>query len=223
MPTIFPSGSPPFNLSPADWKKIGIGAVLSMAGALATYIGVEVLPTLKEHVASDLGLLIYTALAAVAPIALNIARKWLGDTRLVGVLVAAVICLGMPGLSMAQEFTGATAAVIDGTIFTKMFSDPLMTAAILIGVCLFASKILKIDLSALILPLLSSLLKPPSTTPATPSTPTTPTTPTTPSTPATPDVANMIKLVLDMLLKARADGDKDGEEAALKLLDKLRG
>jgi energy-coupling factor transporter ATP-binding protein EcfA2 len=39
-------GSPPFSLSAGDWQKLGIGAVLSVMGALATYIGVEALPLL---------------------------------------------------------------------------------------------------------------------------------------------------------------------------------
>jgi hypothetical protein len=219
VPTL--PGSPPFSLSPADWRKILIGAVISMLGALATYIGVEVLPTLKEHVATDFGLLIYTALAAIAPVLLNIGRKWFGDTRVIGMFVAAGLCFGLANPAMAQEFTGATAAVIDGSFFTKLMSDPLMSAGIMIAVCLVLSKVLKVDVTPFLAPIFNSLLKPPAT-PTVPAIPATPTTPATPATPLAPVIAPALQLLLDLLLKARASGDTAQEQAALKLLDQFR-
>jgi hypothetical protein len=217
-------GSPPFSLSAADWRKIIIGGVISMLGALATYIGVEVLPTLKEHVATDSGLLIYTAIAAIAPVLLNIGRKWFGDTRIIGMLVAVGLCLGMANPAMAQEFQGATAAVINGSFLTTIMADPLMSAGILIVVCLVLSKVLKIDVTPFLAPIFNTLLKPPSTTPVVvPTTPVvTPTIPATPATPLAPVIAPALQILLDLLLKARSAGDKEGEQAALKLLDQLR-
>jgi hypothetical protein len=212
-------GSPPFSLTSADWKKIAVGAVLSMAGALVAFVSAEAMPALRDHIANDVGLLIYTTLAAVLPVVLNIARKWLGDTRIIGVLVFGGLCLGFSDPATAAEFTGATAAVIDGSFFTTLLKDPLMTAAILIGVCLLFSKVFNFDLSKFILPLISSLLAP--RTP--PATPTAPATPTVPVIPAQPDIATTLQLLLNMLLKARAAGDKEGEAAALMLLDKVRG
>jgi hypothetical protein len=193
-----------------------------MLGALATYIGVEVLPTLKEHVATDFGLLIYTALAAIAPVLLNIGRKWFGDTRVIGMFVMAGLCFGLVNPVMAQEFTGATAAVIDGSFFTKIMSDPLMSAGIMIAVCLVLSKVLKVDVTPFLAPIFNSLLKPPST-PTVPAIPTTPTTPATPLAPViAPVIAPALQLLLDLLLKARASGDTAQEQAALKLLDQFR-
>jgi hypothetical protein len=207
-------GSPPFSLSAEDWKKIGIGAVLSMLGALATFIGVELLPTLKENIADDLGLLLYTLLAAAAPVVLNIARKWIGDNKppLKLLVMGAVLVLTCGGTASA-EFQGATAAVISGSLLTTLMADPLMLAAILLGVSLFASKVLKIDLSKFILPIITSLMKPPG--PAVP-------VPADPATPAPTQPNALLQMLLTMLLQAKSSGDKEQEAAALKLLERFK-
>jgi hypothetical protein len=208
-------GSPPFSLSADDWKKIGIGAVLSMLGALATFIGVELLPTLKENVADDLGLLLYTLLAAAAPVVLNVARKWIGDNTppLKLLVMAAVFVFASCGTASA-EFQGATAAVIDGSLLTKLMADPLLMAAIMPGISLLTSKVFKIDLSKFILPLITSLLKPPG--PAVP-----PVVVTDPATPA-PQPNALLQMLLTMLLQAKSSGDKEQEAAALKLLERFK-
>lgn len=149
--------------------------------------------------------------------------------NLTSAFVAVVLSFGLAGASLASEFTGATAAAasaIDGTIFAKLLSDPLSMAAVMIGICLFASKVLKVDLTALLPLILNSLMKPPSTTPAIPPVVTTPTVPAVPVVPvvvpAVPDINATIQMLLNMLIKARVDGDKEQEAAALKLIDKLR-
>lgn len=68
-------GSLSFELSPADWKKIGTGAALAVIGGLTAWFSEQMVPMLREQ--SSLGLLI----ATVVPIALNIVRKFLMDTR----------------------------------------------------------------------------------------------------------------------------------------------
>ena len=68
-------GSSRFSLNAADLKKIGVGALLAMGGALVVYLSTEVVPTIDQSTA--LGAL----LAGVASIALNTFRKLLSDTR----------------------------------------------------------------------------------------------------------------------------------------------
>lgn len=61
--------SPRFTLDLVDWKSIGIGAVMAIGGALATYL-LEILPRL------DFGL--YTpVVVAILGILLNTVRKFL--------------------------------------------------------------------------------------------------------------------------------------------------
>ncbi len=50
-----------------EWKKIGVGAALAVAGALVTY-GATIIPEIEQ--AAPL-------IGAAASIALNVARKWL--------------------------------------------------------------------------------------------------------------------------------------------------
>lgn len=129
---------------------------------------------------------------------------------------AAVVCL--PAIASAEQFTGLTQAAIDGTWLTKILSDPLTTVLITIVISLVSSRVLKIDLSAFLVPLINSLLKPPGTPPVT-----TPTV-TVPATPATPiDLTALLKLLVETLTKARAEGDKAGEDAALLMLNRLSG
>ena len=69
-------GSPPGTLSTLDIKKIGIGAVLAILGALAAYVTTTVVPALEEA-----GTPAALIVAAIVPIAINAIRKWISDTR----------------------------------------------------------------------------------------------------------------------------------------------
>jgi hypothetical protein len=114
----------------------------------------------------------------------------------------------------SAEFQGATAAVIDGSLLTKLMADPLLMAAIMLGISLLTSKVFKIDLSKFIMPLITSLLKPPG--PAVP-----PVVVTDPATPA-PQPNALLQMLLTMLLQAKSSGDKEQEAAALKLLERFK-
>lgn len=113
---IIPQGSPPFSLTVADWQKIGIGAVLSVGGALAAYVTTQVMPQLKDHIANDVGLLIYTALAALLPVLINIARKFFGDTRLlvIGFMLLCLGCSARPSVAAPVVSVSAPAAKSSG-------------------------------------------------------------------------------------------------------------
>jgi hypothetical protein len=154
-------GSAPFSLSAADWKKLGIGAVLAATGGLVAFGTAELMPTLKDHIASDLGLLIYTALAALLPVLLNIARKFLGDTTKLVAFLAVGLVLASGSMAYAGPAEAFGAGAITAPILNNLFSDPLLMAGMLIGLLLLVSKVLKIDLTPMILPLITSLLKPP--------------------------------------------------------------
>lgn len=71
-----PQGSPPLTLSASDWKKIGIGAGLAVAGALAAYFTSDVVPVLEGE--NTLPALL---LAATFSAGINVVRKWLLDTQ----------------------------------------------------------------------------------------------------------------------------------------------
>lgn len=70
--------SPPFSLGPEDWKKIGIGALLASFGGFSVYVTGTLLPYLQTHEANDYDKLIYSVVAAAAPIVANLIRKYLG-------------------------------------------------------------------------------------------------------------------------------------------------
>jgi hypothetical protein len=69
------TGSPKFTLSKSDLLRIAKGAALAAAGAVATFLAAEVLPSLDNSTA------IGAVIAAIASTALNALRKWLTDTR----------------------------------------------------------------------------------------------------------------------------------------------
>lgn len=73
-------GSKPFSLSKLDWAKIGKGSLLAAFGGFAVYITGTVLPYLQAHEQNDYDKLIYSVVAAAAPIVANLIRKYLGDT-----------------------------------------------------------------------------------------------------------------------------------------------
>ena len=72
-------GSPPFALSAEDWKKIGIGAAIAAFGGTSVYFTGTILPYLQAHEQNDYDKLIYSVVAAAAPIMANIVRKFLAD------------------------------------------------------------------------------------------------------------------------------------------------
>lgn len=69
------NGSPSFSLSGTDLKKLGIGALLAMGGALVTFLSTEFLPNLDQST------LLGALLAGIASVVLNALRKLIADTR----------------------------------------------------------------------------------------------------------------------------------------------
>lgn len=66
-------GSKRFWLDTADWKKIGVGAVVAVGGALLTIVAEQVIPAIDQGTATG------ALIASVAAIALNAARKFFSD------------------------------------------------------------------------------------------------------------------------------------------------
>lgn len=66
-------GSAPGKLGGTDLYKIGKGALIAAAGSLLAYVGTQVLPGLEG---TSLGWL-----APLGAIVVNVAAKWLSDTR----------------------------------------------------------------------------------------------------------------------------------------------
>jgi hypothetical protein len=209
-------GSKPFTMSAEDWKKVGIGAGLAMLGGLSAYVTAHVIPLLNEKTANELGALLVALAATAMPILVNMVRKWAGDNGppVKLMVIGLGLVLACAGTGYAAEFQGATKAVISGSLLTMLTADPLLMAAILVGVCLVASKLLKIDLSKFILPIVTSLLKPPGpTTPAVPG----------PVIPVAPnETPAILQMLIQMLLQAKSSGDPEQEAAALKLLERFR-
>lgn len=103
MSPLFPEGSKPFSLSALDWKKIGKGAAFSVVGALVGYCTATLVPTLQEHTTNDVGAMITAIIAAILPIILNTATKWLSDTRqLVIGFIALTLALSGNGTASAE-------------------------------------------------------------------------------------------------------------------------
>lgn len=211
MPSSF--GSPPFNISPEEQNRLTwgfvraiIGAVLVAAGA---FFGSELLPELAKHVNNHVGDLIVALLAAGVPVFLSWAQKFFPDTRkpLLGLLALTLVLAGS-GSVMAAESTG----LLDN-LLPNLTKDPTMLAIVLLGAALFASKVLKIDLSAWVVPLINSLLKPPTPTPTTPITPTVPivTDPTMP----------LVQLLVNLLNQSKVAGDKEAEDATIVVMNRL--
>lgn len=103
-------------------------------------------------------------------------------------------------------------------ILSKLTADPLMMAVVLLGVALFASKVLKLDLSKFIVPLVNSLLKPP--TPTVPGTPVVLPPGTPPVLPVNP-TTTLMQLLINLLNQSKASGDAETEADALKLLNRI--
>ncbi len=68
------NGSPNFSLNSDDAKKIGVGALMAVGGALATYMLNTVLPQLKEQGE------INAALFVLFSTLINAARKYFVDS-----------------------------------------------------------------------------------------------------------------------------------------------
>jgi len=70
------TGSDRFSLSGSDLKKIGLGALLAAAGAVASYLATDVIPVFNSD-STDIGKL---ALAAFLSVAVNALLKFVRDT-----------------------------------------------------------------------------------------------------------------------------------------------
>lgn len=68
-------GSFNFSMSPEDWKKIGKGFLIALAGAALTYATSVFIPSLE-----DSGNAVLLTVAAVVSVLVNTARKFLTDT-----------------------------------------------------------------------------------------------------------------------------------------------
>jgi len=66
-------GSPPLRLAATDWRKIGKGLGIALAGSGLAYVGTDLVPVLP-----DIGL---GWLAPLGAILVNVALKLLSDTR----------------------------------------------------------------------------------------------------------------------------------------------
>lgn len=67
------NGSPPGRLSVQDWRKIGKGLGIALAGSGLAYLGQQGIPLLEQ---TSLGYL-----APLGAVLINITLKWLSDTR----------------------------------------------------------------------------------------------------------------------------------------------
>lgn len=67
------NGSPPGRLNGTDWRKIGKGLGIALAGSGLAYVSTAVLPVLP-----DVGL---GWLAPLGAVLVNVVMKWLSDTR----------------------------------------------------------------------------------------------------------------------------------------------
>lgn len=110
MANIAPS--PPFNLSPSDWKSLAFGAAFAVIGALCGFATATAIPTLQSHEANEFGALIVTVLTAFIPWLLSFAKKYLTDTTTVVklVMVAAFLSACSCGSAVADD----VAVVFDG-------------------------------------------------------------------------------------------------------------
>lgn len=65
------TGSKTYEMNKEDWKKIGIGALIAIAGALATWMQ-EVIPGVNFGSYT-------TVMIVVNSVVINILRKWVSD------------------------------------------------------------------------------------------------------------------------------------------------
>lgn len=72
------NGSPRFLISNDEWRKIGRGLLIALAGAVLAWMIGTLIPALEES--TDQRLLF---LAAILSALVNALRKWLTDTRTV--------------------------------------------------------------------------------------------------------------------------------------------
>jgi hypothetical protein len=149
--------------------------------------------------------LIYTTIAALAPVVLNLVRKFLGDTTTVAklLLLGAVLTLGMPGVASAAEVAALPA----------WFPQLDMTSWIAIAGVVVLGFINKDKLSTILRKLADILDKPaPSPSPAPGPSPT-------PAPGPAPTLAELISLLINQLFQFRAAGNAEGEAKVKALLD----
>jgi hypothetical protein len=219
--------SPPFSLGPNDYRKLGKSLLLAMLGAAGGFVTTVALPELRDHVANDYGVLILTLVTALLPFLANLATKFLSDTTQIVKLILLTVTLtaltpcGLFAAEILGASTGPTGSVITD-LLGNLTKDPLLMAALIIGGLLFASKVLNIDLSGFVMPLLVSLLKPPGPTPTPIPSPTPGPSPLPIPlpTPTDPTMAFLLQL-LQQLFKAKASGDASQEAAASTLIQNL--
>ena len=102
-----------------------------------------------------------------------------------------------------------------GAIWAWMVANPAFAAAIIGGIYAVFTK--KITLGGLFSQLIKDFMTIIGKPPATPGTPATPETPVAdPSKPL--DIATLLQLLLPLLLKAKAEGNKADEEAVLRVM-----
>jgi hypothetical protein len=236
--------SPPFTLTTHDWVSLAWGLLFAVLSAVGVYTTATVIPILQSHTANDFGVLLVTLLSAGLPVVASALKRFLTTTTsvtspmtltpnssinvvvklmLLAVLIGALTPCGLLAAEFMGASTGPTGSVITD-LFSNLTKDPLLMAVVLIGGCLLASKVLKIDVTPFVLPLIMSLLKPPGPTP-------TPVPGPTPGpspiplpipgpTPTDPTMALLLQL-LQLLTKSRAAGDKESEAATLTLITGL--
>jgi hypothetical protein len=107
------------------------------------------------------------------------------------------------------QYAGADQPGAISINWASLFQDPMVMTALVIGGLLFASKVLKLDLTKffpVVMSLLNSLLKPPG--------PATPALPVAPATPVAPNL-DFLQILLKLLDQSRHSGDVE-LEAAIK-------
>lgn len=147
------------------------------------------------------------------------------------VLVWLMVAMASPALAQSRGATYA-AEVAAKSIFDFLKYDPVMMAAVILGACVILSKVLKIDLTKYVWPILSSLLAPPGTPQPVPPVITQPVPPVTvppvvvspsppPSAPILTTLTPILEILMNLLVKAKSRGDKDQEAALMKVIENL--
>lgn len=135
----------------------------------------------------------------------------------------AVICLSTAAMAVEPfilvQYSSADQPGAISINWMSLFQDPMVLSALVMAGLLFLSKVMKLDLTKLgpvIMALLNGILKPPST-PTVPATPA----PATPAVPASPTV-DLLQLLVQLLTDAKTKGDREGEEAVLSVLKRIK-
>lgn len=65
-------GSAPGRMALGDWKKIGKGMLIVVGGSALGWLATDIIPGMEDR---------YPFVSGAAMLLLNVARKWLQDTR----------------------------------------------------------------------------------------------------------------------------------------------